>query len=145
MRSIFRKLFRATRFQKKIFQKVFRASRGRWNGGDEKNWFWFCHFISIFLRSLGPQTADRSRPDRTGLEHLGLRYHRMIISSYDHTIISSCHHIIISSYHHVISSYHHIMISSYHHTNTSATKVPLKFHLPLLEEFRQTSRGKFDL
>ena len=73
-------------------------------------------FSAIFWRSVGPQTADRSRPDRTGPD-LSIRdFVIIVVSSYHHIIMSSCHHIIISSYRHgVISSYHHVILSSYHH------------------------------
>ena len=73
--------------------------------------------FAMFCRSLDPdrsRTGDRTGPDQTGREHLGLDrfqktdpYHQIIIRSYHHIIISYHHHIIIASHHCIITISHH--------------------------------------
>ena len=70
--------------------------------------------MTYVLPIPGPGPISDRRPDRTGLEHLGLDrfqktdpYHQIIIPSYHRIIISYHHHIIIASHHCIITISHH--------------------------------------
>ena len=116
--------------------------------GTARRWFWIasatrpCHAAAAnaataaAVEKVCPVSAVSEFPLRiqNGKCHMGAFICKSLGTT-ESFFKMSWHHIIISSYQHII-------ISSHHHKNNFPKSFPRKSHLPLFEEFRQTSRGK---